>query len=81
MTIVPGAQGRKLIPDTLEKIAAFSRDFPAYVVAADGGINERTIQDVACAGASRLIVGSDLFSARTTITEKWERLTQLLHEA
>ena len=67
MTVVPGKGGQALIPETLEKI----KELKKYItennididIEADGGINDKNVQDVANSGANIIVAGSYIVNA------------------
>ena len=63
MTVVPGKGGQKLISDTLDKIRNLKehirvKGLEHIDIEADGGINDKTAQDVRNAGCDILVSGS-----------------------
>ncbi len=58
MTVNPGVQGQKFLPEVLEKIKAFTDEYPQIPVEVDGGINPHTASLSAQAGASLFVSGS-----------------------
>lgn len=76
MTIEPGKGGQELIPDTIKKVEVLNEYLKLndleIDIEVDGGINEKTIEDVKKAGANILVVGtyitkSDDFKERINI--------------
>ncbi len=63
MTVQAGFGGQKLIPETLEKVAALRKLRPELDVEVDGGIDATTVGLAARAGANVLVAGSALFGA------------------
>lgn len=67
MSVNPGFGGQKFIRSSVEKITALfelkRKRNPELVIQVDGGINESTIQEVAKAGASSFVAGSNIFKA------------------
>ncbi|HEX4579538.1 MAG TPA: ribulose-phosphate 3-epimerase [Candidatus Dormibacteraeota bacterium] len=65
MTINPGFGGQKLIPHTLEKVAALRRAIDerglATELEVDGGVDERNARDCVRAGATVLVAGTAVF--------------------
>lgn len=58
MTVEPGAQGRALETQVLEKIAQFRKENPDIVIQADGGINKENIKNVLNTGVNNVVIGS-----------------------
>jgi len=64
MTIATmGQQGSPFDPRGIERVKMLRGQFPGIMIAADGGINEMNIGDLAKAGATRFYVGSALSSS------------------
>lgn len=67
MSVNPGFGGQRFIPQTLRKIAALRKIIDARGLAVDiqvdGGVNTRTVFDVARAGANIFVAGSAVFGA------------------
>lgn len=66
MSVNPGFGGQEFIPATLEKLkkarALIDRSGKNIRLAIDGGINTKTIHNVAKAGADMFVVGSAIFT-------------------
>ncbi|CAA9237444.1 MAG: Ribulose-phosphate 3-epimerase [uncultured Acidimicrobiales bacterium] len=67
MTVFPGFGGQAFMPEVLPKIRRVAdeverRGLPV-AIQVDGGIDERTVQDVAGAGATVFVAGSAVFGA------------------
>ncbi len=67
MTVEPGFGGQAFMPEMLAKVRAarglINRSGRAIWLQVDGGINARTAESSAAAGADSLVIGSALFSA------------------
>ncbi|MCP5405847.1 MAG: ribulose-phosphate 3-epimerase [Pseudomonadaceae bacterium] len=64
MTVVAGAGGQALLPETLPKFAELRAMFgPEVLLVADGGVNATTAAAVRAAGADVLVAGSAVFGA------------------
>jgi ribulose-phosphate 3-epimerase len=65
MTINPGFGGQRLIPHTLEKVAALRGEIDrrglATELEVDGGVDERNARDCVAAGATVLVAGTAVF--------------------
>jgi ribulose-phosphate 3-epimerase len=76
MTVNPGFGGQQLIPSTLKKIAELvqirEEEGYGFVISVDGGINLRTVKDIAVCGADVAVCGSAFFNAedRRTFVER-----------
>jgi ribulose-phosphate 3-epimerase len=64
LAVTPGAQGQEFQEKVLEKIKRIKTFSPKTIVEVDGGINEKTIQNVNQAGADIFVVGSALLKAK-----------------
>lgn len=62
MTVEAGFGGQRLIPATLDKVAALRKARPGLDIEVDGGIDAATIGQAAKAGANVLVAGSALFA-------------------
>ncbi len=58
MTVHPGAQNRKPVPEVLDRIRLFHANHPHMTIAVDGGITPETAPMCAAAGATVLVSGS-----------------------
>jgi len=76
----PGDQGRKLLPFVLERVAVFHQKYPSYTIEVDGGINEETMKKVIASGATRLVVGSAIFSGEKPPAEQYLYVQQLAEQ-
>ncbi len=68
MSVNPGFGGQAFIPSSLDKIKALrelikNRGLPS-LIEVDGGVNEKTIAEIASAGADVLVAGSAIFGSR-----------------
>ncbi len=78
MTVNPGFEGQKFIPETLPKIARarhmiVERGLKCDVEA-DGRIDETTIRQIVEAGANLFVVGSALYNKQESVAKAMERL-------
>lgn len=64
LAVVPGRSGQLFVPDTLQKISALHSACPACPIEVDGGVNTATATGIVQAGASILVAGSAIFSAK-----------------
>lgn len=71
-----GKQGQPFDSRVLPKIAAFKKRYPAVPIQIDGGVTRTTAPALLEAGASRLIVGSDIWHAEN-IAEELQKLNEL----
>lgn len=67
MTVEPGFGGQSFMPETMEKVktlrAEIKRRGLSVDIQVDGGINEKTVETAAAAGANVLVAGSAVFGA------------------
>ncbi|MCI8589790.1 MAG: ribulose-phosphate 3-epimerase [Clostridiales bacterium] len=67
MTVEPGFGGQKLIPETIDKIAALHKRRKAlglsFLIEADGGITLSNTHTLSSAGVDVLVAGSAIFGA------------------
>ncbi len=67
MSVNPGFGGQAFIPNSLEKIKALHRMIQSKnlntLIQVDGGVNEKTIADVAAAGGDIFVAGSAIFGS------------------
>lgn len=67
MTVEPGFGGQSFMPETMEKVktlrAEIERRGLDVDIQVDGGINEKTVETAAAAGANVFVAGSAVFGA------------------
>ncbi|MGN0543782.1 MAG: ribulose-phosphate 3-epimerase [Acutalibacteraceae bacterium] len=67
MTVEPGFGGQSFMPETMDKIKALRRETERrgidVDIQVDGGINEKTVETAAAAGANVFVAGSAVFGA------------------
>ena len=61
LTVRPGFQGGKFLPENLKKVSALKKVTPLLCIGVDGGIDENNIRLVASSGADFVVVGSAIF--------------------
>jgi len=61
LTVNPGFYGSRFLPEVLDKVAVFGREYPGIEVGVDGGIKESNIAQVAEVGVDFICVGSGIF--------------------
>lgn len=71
MSVNPGFEGQKFIPEVLPKIEELRKLSPGLDIEVDGGINLETAARVIKAGANILVAGSAIFW-----TENYQRVIQ-----
>lgn len=83
MSVVPGKQGQKFIPETINKIIAFKQNNPEHFVEVDGGINEETLPELIKANPDGLCIGSAILCRESSPAEQiiyFENLINTLTE-
>jgi ribulose-phosphate 3-epimerase len=67
MSVNPGFGGQAFIPGSLDKIKALRKQIQdrglSLLIEVDGGVNEKTISDIASAGADVFVAGSAIFGS------------------
>ena len=67
MTVEPGFGGQSFMPETMDKIKALGSEMKRrgleIDIQVDGGINEKTVEIAAAAGANVFVAGSAVFGA------------------
>jgi len=67
MSVNPGFGGQAFIPSSLDKIRALRKMIQnrrlSTLIQVDGGVNEKTIEDVSLAGADVFVAGSAVFGS------------------
>ena len=61
MAVHPGYYGARLVPEVLEKIEAFRREFPDIPTGIDGGVKRENVSKLAALGIDDICVGSAIF--------------------
>lgn len=61
LSVNPGFYGAKFIPEVLEKISVFRKDYPDIEIGIDGGIKENNIAGIARTGVNVIYIGSGVF--------------------
>ncbi|KYQ90685.1 ribulose phosphate 3-epimerase [Tieghemostelium lacteum] len=62
MTVEPGFGGQSFMKDQMEKVRVLRQSHPNLNIQVDGGLDPKTIQDAAEAGANVIVAGSSLFN-------------------
>lgn len=70
MSVHPGKQGQKFLPEVIEKIIEFKKNNPEHFVEVDGGINEETLPEITKANPDGLCIGSAIFHREASPTEQ-----------
>ena len=79
MTVVPGKQGGKFLEDMLDKISFLRERRTELWISVDGGINEKTIKEVAMTGVDGVGVGSAI-SKSDDVSEIIESLATTIED-
>jgi ribulose-phosphate 3-epimerase len=61
MSVHPGYYGAKFLPEVMDKVKAFRRQYPRVEIGVDGGVSEATIPVIVPAGADTIYIGSAIF--------------------
>lgn len=73
MTVEPGFGGQSFMPETMEKIKTLRSEMKRrgldIDIQVDGGINEKTVEIAASAGANVFVAGSAVFGAEDAAAE------------
>ncbi len=81
MSVNPGFAGQAFIANSIEKIKALRKQIQdrnlAVLIEVDGGVNEKTIAEIAAAGADIFVAGSAIFGSED-YPETIQRLRQKL---
>ena len=68
MSVNPGFGGQAFIPGSLDKIKALRQQIQdrglSVLIEVDGGVNEKTIAEIAAAGADVFVAGSAIFGSK-----------------
>jgi len=67
MSVIPGYYGSAFIPEVLEKIKEFKKNYPEKQAGIDGGIKFSNIKDVMRSGVDYACVGSAILKAENPI--------------
>lgn len=63
MSVIPGFYGSKFIPEVMDKIRDFKKQYPEIVASIDGGVKLDNAKMIAACGIDYLCVGSALMKA------------------
>ena len=83
MSVIPGKQGQKFIPETINKIIEFKQNNPEHFVEIDGGINEEILPLLIKTDVDGLCIGSAIFDREGSPAEQiyyFENLINTLTE-
>jgi ribulose-phosphate 3-epimerase len=84
MSVNPGFGGQAFIPNSINKIKALRNHIQerglSVLIEVDGGVNEKTIAQVAAAGADVFVAGSAIFGSKdyqTTIQSLRQKIDDM----
>jgi ribulose-phosphate 3-epimerase len=61
MSVHPGFYGAKFLPEVMDKVQAFRKQYRHVEIGVDGGVNADTIPTIVPAGADVIYIGSAIF--------------------
>lgn len=73
-----GKQGQPFDATVIDKIRMIKEAFPEKMISIDGAVNEKTIQQLAAAGADRFVAGSAILGAHSP-EEAYRDLVELVN--
>ncbi|MBI2414832.1 LOG family protein [candidate division WWE3 bacterium] len=76
MTVIPGAQGNDFEEGVLDKITIFRQTAPKIPIQVDGGIDEFSLAEVLEAGATNIVVGSQIFQSPLDSLKHFEKMAK-----
>jgi ribulose-phosphate 3-epimerase len=62
LSVPPGKQGQKFMPEVLEKIKLFKEKHPHVPIALDGGVHLPELQEIKKLNLDYVVMGSEIFS-------------------
>lgn len=74
--VLPGRQGQKMLPDTIERLRQLRDLAPLAKIEVDGGVDSKNIANLIDAGATDCVVGSSL--VKGDVKENYELLLEAL---
>jgi ribulose-phosphate 3-epimerase len=77
LAVHPGFYGARFLPEVLDKIAAFRKEYPEMEIGIDGGVKEDNIVKIAGSGVNFICIGSALFRD-THPAEAYRRMKALV---
>ncbi len=79
MAVIPGFYGAKFIPEVLDKVKAFRKEYPDMQIGLDGGVNGDTIPLIVKAGVDVIYIGSAIYR-QPDPAEAYRRLAALAND-
>ncbi len=80
LAVNPGFYGAKFIPEVLDKIMDFRRQYPKIETGIDGGVKENNIAEIARTGVNVIYIGSAIFM-QADPAASYIRLTEIARTA
>ncbi|HBB38298.1 MAG: Ribulose-phosphate 3-epimerase [Candidatus Magasanikbacteria bacterium GW2011_GWD2_43_18] len=80
MGVVPGKQGQRFIPETIERIQEARKRFPHLFIELDGAVNEETLEDIVGSGVNAVCPGSAIFGNERKPAENVARMRELIEK-
>ncbi len=78
MGVVPGKQGQKFIPETIDRLNTARERFPELYIELDGAVNEDTLPDIAKTGVNAICPGSAIFGNDQEPAENVKRMREMI---
>ena len=78
MSVNPGFYGAAFIPEVLDKIKEFKKQYPDKLTAIDGGVKLDNFLDIKASGVDNICVGSAILKAKDP-REEYEEFRKLLN--
>jgi ribulose-phosphate 3-epimerase len=79
LSVEPGFYGARFIPEVLDKIIEFRKNYPKVKIGIDGGVKEDNIKEIARTGVNTICAGSAIFN-RPDPAAAYHRLKKLASE-
>lgn len=80
MTVVPGKQGGDFIRSAIDNLDIFTQTAPSIPTQVDGGVDESNMADIVDAGATHIVIGSQIFQKPVESFNKFEELEKEMDE-
>ncbi|MDO8511744.1 MAG: hypothetical protein Q7S57_00585 [bacterium] len=76
MSVVPGRNGQKFIPETINKLKILRAKYKTLQIGVDGGIEQGNVSELVKGGANNIVVGSALFNG--DVGKRYQELTKII---